>query len=604
MSQVSSKNHHSHYKSTPVIHLRDLTLCGFSILLGAVVTGIAKVLISLIGFVTQLSFYGKLSTEFVSPADHHLGIWVIFLPAIGGLFVGLMARYGSKAIRGHGIPEAMEQVLFNQSKIPFRLTFLKPLSAAISIGTGGPFGAEGPIIATGGALGSFLGQILKISAAERKTLLAAGAAAGMTAVFGTPVSAVLLSIELLLFEFRPNSFIPVAMASLTAAILHFSWFGLNPTFNMPTLLHPTTQAQVFYGIEGLILGCISILITRFVYWIEDQFERLPIHWMYWPIIGGLIVGIIGYFEPQTLGVGYDRIEQILTGNWVGTPLILFAALKFLSWSFSLGSGTSGGTLAPLLMIGGALGASIGYFTSHLFPQIGIDIKMAALVGMAATFAGASRALLASIIFAFETTQQISSLLPLLTGCTTSFLFSTYLNRHSIMTEKIARRGYSVPHEYISDRFEHARVSEFASKKVVTFLEEDRILDIQAKFRSSNSTDYQYQSFPILNQSGDVIGILPREELLKSPLSHQTYLKDLALLSPVVIEQTSSLKQAIDLMNHEKTGRLVVVSHLGSFKLLGFLTLRDLLIPHHQSFQEKNQTERSFKLNLYKFKKGT
>lgn len=417
--------------------------------LAGVATLVAQALTQLIAFVTNLAFYGRVSTQFISPAGNHLGGWVIFVPIVGSVIVGLMARYGSKAIRGHGIPEAMEQILLNESKIPARLILLKPLSAAIAIGTGGPFGAEGPIIATGGAIGSLIGQLIDITAMERKTLLAAGAAAGMTATFGSPVSSVLLAIELLLFEFKPRSIIPVAIAATTAAGFRIAFMGSEPVFLMPELHPAGGLALSAYLIEGALLGVFSVFITKSVYWIEDAFERLPIHWMWWPALGGVVVGLIGFISPHTFGVGYDNIEHILSGSFVGTSLILFCVLKFISWSIALGSGTSGGTLAPIFTIGGGVGAAIGAFISTILPQAQVDIRAAALVGMAATFAGASRALLTSIVFAFETTRQSHGVMPLLGACSISYLVSALLMRNTIMTEKLVRRGHYVPTEYVS-----------------------------------------------------------------------------------------------------------------------------------------------------------
>jgi CIC family chloride channel protein len=435
------------HKHVPLVDRRVALIAVVCMGLGIVATFIALALTRLIGFVTNLSFYGKISTDFTSPADNHLGAWVIAVPVIGSVIVGFMARYGSKAIRGHGIPEAMEQILLNESKIPARITLLKPISAAIAIGTGGPFGAEGPIIATGGALGSLVGQIIHTTATERKTLLAAGAAAGMTATFGSPVSAVLLAIELLLFEFKPRSIIPVALAATVAAGCRIFMAGSSPVFAMSDLAIATTPALVAYLLEGAVLGVVAVFITKAVYWIEDGFEHLPIHWMWWPALGGVVVGIVGLMSPHTLGVGYDNIEHILSGTFVGTSLVFFCAMKFISWCTALGSGTSGGTLAPIFTIGGGVGAALGSFAAFAFPQAQVDIRMAALVGMAATFAGASRALLASIIFAFETTQQPHSLLPLLGGCSIAYLVSALLMKNTIMTEKLVRRGHHVPTEY-------------------------------------------------------------------------------------------------------------------------------------------------------------
>ena len=332
-----------------------------SILVAIAAAFIAQILVHLIWLITNISFHHTFSFAYGTPpttrADMHA--WMILVPVVGGVIVGFMARYGHKAIRGHGIPEAMEQVLLNQSRIPPRITFLKPLSAAIAIGTGGPFGAEGPIIATGGALGSLLGQIIPTTAMERKTLLAAGAAAGMAATFGSPVSAVLLAIELLLFEFRPRSLIPVALAAATAAGVRVMFDGVKPVFPMPDLVTPAGAALGLYILLGAVIGVISVFVTRAVYFVEDSFEHLPVHWMWWPAIGAVAVGVCGYFAPRTLGVGYFNISDILSGTNAWSFILFLVVMKFISWSISLGSGTSGGTLAPLFTIGGGLGAVLG-----------------------------------------------------------------------------------------------------------------------------------------------------------------------------------------------------------------------------------------------------
>src|SRR4029077_15380724 len=304
-----------------LLDFRVLFITLLSIVIAFVAALVAQLLLKLIDFFTNLFFFGRFSVHPVSPADHHLGILVIFVPIIGGVIVGLMARYGAEGIRGHGIPEAMEHVLLNESRIPFRITFLKPLSAAIAIGTGGPFGAEGPIIATGGALGSVIGQLVETTADERKTLLAAGAAAGMAAIFGSPVSAVLLAIELLLFEFRPRSFIPIAFASAVATAVRMSIMGTKPMFDMPALAPWGGSALVLYMVLGALVGLASVYMTKAVYLVEDNFDRLPVHWMWWPALGAVVVGIVGYFVPHTLGVGYDNIDQILAGSITGRALI-------------------------------------------------------------------------------------------------------------------------------------------------------------------------------------------------------------------------------------------------------------------------------------------
>jgi len=434
--------------------------------LSAVVIGfMAKGMVLLIDLITNISFHGSFTFGYVPPGQNHLGWWVMLVPAVGGVIVGLMALYGSKAIRGHGIPEAMEMILTNQSKIRPAITYLKPISSAISIGTGGPFGAEGPIISTGGALGSMIGQLLRISPNERKVLLAAGATAGMSAIFGSPIAAIFLAVELLLFEFAPRSLVPVVMGCITGAAMHHLLFGSDPMFAMPAIALPGNYALFIYSVIGLLIGFLSLLITKAVYWVEDAFEKLPVHWMWWPAIGGLIVGIIGYFAPRTLGVGYENITELLSGNASMQLILSLAVWKLLSWGIALGSGTSGGTLAPMMTIGGAIGCLLGMAAHLLFPTVGIVLPLAVLVGMSAMFAGASRAVLTSVVFALETTGRIEALLPLLGACAASYLVSYFLMTNTIMTEKIARRGIRTPDSYEPDALEQISVDHAMQRRV-------------------------------------------------------------------------------------------------------------------------------------------
>ncbi len=430
---------------------------------------LARGLVYLIDFITNVAFYGQFSLRPSSPANNHLGVAVIIIPIAGSLLVGVMARFGSSAIRGHGIPEAMEKIILEESRIPPLITILKPLSAAISIGTGGPFGAEGPIIATGGAFGSLVGQIMYISAAERKVILSAGACAGMAAIFGSPLAAVMLAVELLLFEFSARSIIPVALACVTGAAMHLWLFGNQPVFAMANIPAASATVLGIYALIGLFIGIVASLVSRSVYAVEDLFEKLPVHWMWWPAIGAVVVGVIGYFAPDTMGVGYDNIRNLLNGELPLAVLFSLCLLKYLSWVFSLGSGTSGGTLAPLFTIGGALGALTGTAILYFFPSAEISITTVALIGMAAMFAGASRALLTSIIFALETTGQPNALLPLLCGCVIAYLVSFFMMKGSIMTEKIRRRGVNTPDSYHPDILLHGRAGQIMQP--VTGLEE-------------------------------------------------------------------------------------------------------------------------------------
>jgi CIC family chloride channel protein len=566
----------------------------FISVLAVVVAGaagaVAQILTRLIWFVTNLAFYGRFSAGYVTPAANRLGGWVIVIPVAGGIIVGLMARYGSAAIRGHGIPEAMEQVLLNRSRIPARITLLKPLSAAIAIGTGGPFGAEGPIIATGGALGSLVGQVLRTTAAERKTLLAAGAAAGMAATFGSPVSAVLLAVELLLFELRPRSVIPVALAAATATGVRVAFGGSAPAFTMPNLAQPHGEALAAYILLGALVGVASVLVTRAVYAIEDAFEHLPVHWMWWPAIGAVAVGVVGYFAPRTLGVGYDNIDHILSSDFTVRAMLVLCVLKFVSWCISLGSGTSGGTLAPLFTIGGALGAVLAAVAAAVVPHVGIDLRIGALVGMAAMFAGASRAMLASVVFAFETTRQPLGLLPLLGGCSTAFLISCLFMRNTIMTEKIARRGVRVPGEYAADFLDQIQAGAAASRPVISLSADDLLDSVRARI-ATHSPEYAHQGFPVVDSQGLLAGVVTRRDLLDTENAGTLRVRDLVRRAAAVVFEDSTLREAADHMVREGVGRLPVVSRGEPRKVVGMLTRSDLLTAHKQRLEELDLAER-------------
>ncbi len=573
---------------------RAFYISGLSVLLGVASGFVAKILISLIGIITNLAFYGKFSLSFTSPKDNHLGLLVIIVPIIGALIVGIMARYGSKGIRGHGIPEAMEQVLTNKSKISPRLTILKPLSAAISIGTGGPFGAEGPIIATGGALGSFIGQLFPVNADERKILLAAGAAGGMAATFGSPISAILLAIELLLFEFKPKSLLPVTLASGSATAVRFITEGVKPVFaTAPFLLSPTEGSLIAYFILGIVIGFASVLVTKSVYAIEDMFEKLPIHWMWWPALGAIAVGVIGFFVPATLGVGYDNITNIINGNISGPILVALFVAKFFSWSISLGSGTSGGTLAPLFTIGGGLGAALTTFALFLFPNLGIDPRMAALVGMAALFTGASRAILTSIVFAFETTMQPAAILPLLACCSASYLVSILLMKQTIMTEKIARRGIRVPHEYEADHLNQMTVGQFATRNVVSIYSEDVLMKVREWLTKE---EIRFHTFPVIDAESKLTGIVTKKGLLSLDQNEEEQIKNMITKPLVVLLENDTIREAADLMAEHDLNSIPVVEYLNSMNLIGIISRNDILRARKQKIDETKDYERTIRFS--------
>lgn len=565
---------------------RALRIAGLAILLGLATGGVASLLTQLIAFVTNLAFYGRLSTSEVSPADNQLGLWIIPVAVLGGLVVGLMARFGATAIRGHGIPEAMERVLEYESRIPLRMTVLKPLSSAIAIGTGGPFGAEGPIIATGGAVGSMLGQFLRTSARERKTLLAAGAAAGMAATFGSPVSAVLLAVELLLFELAPRTLVPVVLGAATGALTGMLLRGSGAAFPMAPIEVPGAAAFIFYIALGALIGLVAVGVTALVYWVEDLFGRLPIHWMWWPPLGGVAIGVIGLVAPKVLGVGYDNIRGVVVGAFAAGPLALLVAMKLLIWVIALGSATSGGTLAPLFTIGGGCGALIGMGVASAFPEAGIDPSVAGLVGMAAMFAGASRAVLTSVVFAFETTRQPMGIVPLLVGCGAAYLVACALSKHSIMTRKIAERGVAVPTEYAFDPLARLRVGALATRPVACL---DAAMPVSAALTmlSSPASDgggARPHGYPVI-RCKKLVGVVTRTDLVElARIDAEAPLSAAIRRAPLTAFEDESLRAAVDVMVREEIGRLPVVTRAAPDRVVAILTRGDAL----RGFRERSE----------------
>jgi H+/Cl- antiporter ClcA len=568
---------------------RLLLMTALAVLLGVCGGLVAQILIRGIALITNLSFFGRVSTEFVSPAGHPLGAWVILIPAAGGLVIGLIAYFGSPKVRGHGIPEAMEQVLFNRSRIPVRMTFLKPLSAAISIGTGGPYGAEGPIIATGGALGSLIGQLFETTAIERKTLLAAGAAAGLTGTFGNPISSTLLAVELLLFEFSPRSLIPVAMACSVAAAMRVIFMGSGPAFVIPPLMDGSAASILGYILIGLIVGAAAAGVTTLVSWLEHQFEKLPIPWIFHPALGGLVVGVIGWKLPHTMGPGYDSIEGLLSGHWSISLVMTFLVFKFISWCTSVSSGTSGGTLAPMFAIGGCLAMLLAFLWNILVPGLPIDPATAALVGMAALFAGASRAFLASALLAIETTHSFPGLLPVLAGCTGAYLVSGFLMKHTIMTEKFVKAGAYIPEDLLPDALMHIPVSAAAVSPLVTVREDQEVQELREWLRGDTEAT-RYQAFPVLNAAGKMRGFVMRRELTNMNYAATSKVSELRMQPLHVISPRATLREAIEVMQREKTGRLIVNSATPAI-----LTRRDIHAAYRQHHYSNETMEKTYSI---------
>jgi H+/Cl- antiporter ClcA len=432
---------------------RTLRIAAMAAVVGAIGAVVAWILVRLIQGITALAYFHTLSASGLPPSANKLGLWAVLVPIAGGLIVGLVARFGSEKIRGHGIPEAMEAILIGRSRLSAKVAVLKPTASAIAIGTGGPFGAEGPIIMTGAAFGSVFAQAFHLSDVERKTLLVAGAAAGMAAIFSAPVAAVLLAVELLLFEWKPSSFIPVAVAATIGAALRVPLLGGGAVF--PVTPHdalPLTGMIAALAV-GIIAGFASTVITKLCYACEDGFAKLPIHWMWWPAIGGVVVGIGGLFAPRALGVGYDVISDLFAGNLIAGAAIALLVAKALMWAFALGSGTSGGVLAPLLIMGGAIGA----IESGVIP--GHDPGLWAMISMAAMMGGTMRAPLTAVVFLLELTHDINLLPALLIACAAAHTVTVLILRRDILSEKVARRGHHVNREYVVNPLAQFRVGQ-------------------------------------------------------------------------------------------------------------------------------------------------
>ncbi|UDM49792.1 chloride channel protein [Cupriavidus sp. MP-37] len=565
------------------VNRRLLLLSVIALGIGALSTVAADVLVNLIRFFTNLFFYQTLSLAERSPAGHALGAWVIAVPVVGGLIVGLMARYGSDKIRGHGIPEAIEAVLFGKSKMSPRVAVLKPLSSGIVIGSGGPFGAEGPIIMTGGSLASLLAQYLHLTAGERKALLVAGACAGMTAIFGTPVAAVLLAVELLLFELRPRSLLPVALACAVAGFLRPLLFEAGPLFPLQTAA-AGTPALLSCVLAGLLCGVLGAGLTLALYRTEDAFARLPLHWMWWPALGGLVVGIGGYFEPRALGVGYDVIGDLLNNRIAIEIALALLAVKAVIWIAALGSGTSGGVLAPLLMLGAGLGVVLAPWLPGGSPQLW------ALVCMAGVLGSVLGAPLTAIVFAFGLTHDTQALLPLLLTTAVAYGFSVLAMKRSIMTEKIARRGLHIYREYSVDPLERAHVDELMTREVVAIDADLPVADAMVRYFGEHAA---HRAYPVVSD-GRVLGMLERtaiRALAAGEVPPGMRCRDLLSAPAHVLLPGQTARAAAGSMAALSVARLPVVESVETMRLAGIVSLRDLLRPSGSVFHEESRRER-------------
>jgi CIC family chloride channel protein len=573
---------------------RLVLLSGIAVAIGAVSAFLADALLGLIAFFTNLFFFLRLGVADVSPADHRLGFAVVMVPIVGGLVIGVIARFGSEKIRGHGIPEAIESILMNGSRVEPKLAVLKPLSAAISIGSGGPFGAEGPIIMTGGAFGSLIAQFVHLSSAERKTLLVAGAAGGMAATFAAPLAAILLGVELLLFEWKPRSFIPVAVASATAAAVRRPLLGYGPLFPVPLHTLAIGPAGLLGCVAaGLAAGVLSMIMTWAVYASEDAFHRLPVHWMWWPALGGLAIGIGGLIFPQALGVGYDTIGALLQGDVPRGMILGILLVKSSMWALALGSGTSGGVLAPLLMMGGALGG----VEAGLLPDLGPGFWP--LVSMGAILGGTMRSPFTGIVFAVELTHDFNMVLPLIIAVTMAHAFTVLTLRRSILTEKISRRGYHITREYQVDALEILFVREVVRTSVAALPSAATVADIRPVAAASTRERRRQHLFPVVDADQRLVGVVTRDRLERwlETAGTASVIQEIVARDPVVAYPDEPLRAVVQRMAETGLTRFPVVERGSDRCLVGMVSLADLLKGRRNTLEAEQRRERVLSLRV-------
>ena len=563
--QVSARPTHRLGDFTAGPRLIQLSL--MAIVVGAISALVAVALVWLIGSFTNLAYYGRVASSLVSPADNRLGGWAVLVPMVGGLIVGLMARYGSDRIRGHGIPEAMEAILIGRSRMSAKVAVLKPISSAVSIGTGGPFGAEGPIIMTGGACGSLFAQGFHLSAAERKTLLVAGAAAGMAAIFAAPLASVLLAVELLLFEWKPRSFIPVAAASAMAGALRVPLLGAGPIF--PVALHaalPWRELALSLPV-GIVAGFGSGAVTWLVYTCEDLFERVPLDKMWWPVLGGAVVGLGGLVQPRVLGVGYDTIADLLRGQLAGSLPLVLLVTKAVVWAVALGSGTSGGVLAPLLIMGGALGA----VEAHAIRPA--ESGLWAMMSMAAMMGGTMRSPLTAVAFMLELTGDLAILPALLIACAAAYAVTVLFMRRSILTEKVARRGYHVTREYSVSPLARMRVEDVMERDVPTLAGDTTLGTIARRLAEGDPVLGRRYAWPLVDERGGLTGLVTRGDLMQALTRSDgaaLTLQQLGSSRLIIAHPDELLEEAVARMARAGIGRVLVVDRDAPERLLGYL----------------------------------
>ncbi len=565
------------------LRLRRLLLQNLELIVLAVVIGLvgglgAIVFRWLLFGIGNLFFYHDFSVRFSSPLGHSLGWTVIFLPAIGGLLVGLITHFFAPETRGHGVPEVMEAVAVRGGRIRGRVVVAKALASGLTIGSGGSSGREGPIVQIGSGAASWLSQALRLDAADTRLLVACGATAGITATFNTPIAGVLFGIELILLEFKTRSFVPLVTASVFATIVSRLFLGSEPAFVVPAYAFESTWEIPLYLVLGLIAGVAGILVIRALYGTEDLFDRLPLHPVLKPALGGLLLGALGLGFPQVFGVGYETVSTILGGG-VGEAglalagfLIVLGVVKIAALSLTLGSGGSGGVFAPSLFIGAAIGGAYGVIVNLVFPGATAPYQAYALVGMAAVFAAASRATFTSIIMLFEMTLDYDIILPLMFACVIADIVAWLVYPHTIYTRKLVERGVRIEQDLEINSLRTRLVRDAMTVEVETVGPDMPLPGLRERIMQTG-----HQGFPVLDEQGRLVGIVTARDVTAEMLREGGHtVGEVAQSQVVTARPGESLDVAWERMGLYEISHLPVVEAGAPERLVGFLTKGDLI----------------------------
>jgi len=547
------------------------------LLIFAVITGVgagygAVLFRWLIHFITHAFFDGG-KTVFSFLGRYY----VLMIPAIGGLLVGLITHYLAPETKGHGVPEVMLAIDKQGGKIRFRVALIKAIVSSISIGSGGSVGREGPIVQIGSSLGSSMGQLFHLSKEKIRILVACGAGGGIAATFNAPLAGIFFALEVIMRDYSPRHISSIVLSSVIATVVARGYLGNNPAFDIPAYQMNSAWEILFYMTFGILAAGAAFLFIRFLYRTEDLFNILPVPQYIYPAIGGLMVGTIGLWYPQVFGVGYETIELALNGNVTTVLALVLLFVKLAATSLTLGSGGSGGVFAPSLFIGAMLGVAFSKLTLILFPGAGIEPGANALIGMAAVFAAAANAPISAILFLFELTGDYKIILPLMAAVIMAYLAIRGLSSESIYTLKLVRRGHRIQSRKHSDILEHIIVDEAMSRNVTTVDQEQLVEEAGLMIKNTG-----HRGFPVVDQNNKLCGIITRKDINKALAEGLGKHPIIEVMSKDVItcKPDENLRQVLETLGTRNIGRSPVVDPKYPGTIVGIITRKNIISAIH------------------------